>query len=111
MAKFGMTLVSHGLAEELRPDGIACNTLWPRTMVASAAVKNLLGGSDSIKKSRQPEILADAAHVVLTSDSKTTTDNFYVDDEVIASVYGPDMSKYRINQQGREIDLFADFLV
>jgi citronellol/citronellal dehydrogenase len=80
-------------------------------MVASAAVKNLLGGDESIKKSRLPDILADAAHVILTSDSKKTTDNFFVDDEVIASVYGPDMTKYRINKEGKEIDLFADFLV
>jgi len=80
-------------------------------MVASAAVKNLLGGEDSIKKSRVPDILGDAAHVILTSDSKKTTDGCFVDDEVIASVYGPDLSKYRINKEGREIDLFADFLV
>ncbi len=80
-------------------------------MVASAAVKNLLGGDDSIKRSRLPEIIADAAHVILTSDSKVTTDNCFVDDEVIASVHGPDLSKYRISKDSKEIDLFADFLV
>jgi len=111
MSKFAMTMITHGLAGELAKDGIGCNTLWPRTMVASAAVKNLLGGEDSIKKSRVPDILGDAAHVILTSDSKKTTDGCFVDDEVIASVYGPDLSKYRINKEGREIDLFADFLV
>ena len=80
-------------------------------MVASAAVKNLLGGDESIRRSRLPEILGDAAHVILTSDARKTTDGCYVDDEVIASVHGPDLSKYRINKDGREIDLFADFLV
>lgn len=80
-------------------------------MVASSAVKNLLGGEDSIKRSRLPEILGEAAHVILTSDSKVTSDNCFVDDEVIASVYGPDLSKYKISPDIKEIDLFADFLV
>lgn len=89
--------LNKGLAGELREEGIACNTLWPRTMVASAAVKNLLGGDKSIKKSRIPDILGDAAHIILTSDSRAATDNFFVDDEVIVSVHGPDLSKYRIS--------------
>lgn len=104
-------IIIQGLAGELKDEGIACNTLWPRTMVASAAVKNLLGGDKSIAKSRLPEILGEAAHIILTSDSRATTDNFFVDDEVVASVQGPDLSKYRISQESKEIDLFADFLV
>eukprot|EP00347_Sterkiella_histriomuscorum_P021652 403333235 len=110
-SKFAMSMITHGLSGDLKKDGIACNTLWPRTMVASAAVKNLLGGEASIKKSRSPEIIAEAAHIIFTSDSKTTTGKNYIDDEVVASVHGPDMTKYRINKEGREIDLFADFLV
>lgn len=95
----------------MKEDGIGCNTLWPRTMVASAAVKNLLGGDASIKKSRTPDILGDAAYIILTSDSKATTENYFVDDEVVASVHGPDLSNYRMTKDSREIDLFADFLV
>lgn len=67
-----------GLAGELKKDGIASNTLWPRTAVATAAVQNLLGGDSSMKVSRTPEVLSDAAYVILTSCSKTTTDKNYI---------------------------------
>lgn len=80
-----MTLVTHGLAGELKDDGIGCNTLWPRTSVSTAAVQNILGGDFAMANSRTPAILADAAHVILTSDSKLTTDNFFIDDEVLIS--------------------------
>lgn len=66
------------MAYELKDDGIGCNTLWPKTMVASQAVKNLLGGESSIKKSRSPEIMADAAYEIMTSDAKTTNDNNFL---------------------------------
>ena len=74
LAKCGMTLVTHGLAGELKDDGIACNCLWPRTGIATAAVKNLLGGDESVKRSRTPEIMADAAYEVLTCKASKTTD-------------------------------------
>jgi len=74
LAKYGMTLITHGLSGELENDGIACNTLWPRTAVATAAVRNLLGGGPTIDGSRIPEIMADAAHVILTSDATKTND-------------------------------------
>lgn len=74
IAKLGMTLITHGLADELREEGIACNTLWPRTMIATAAVQNLLGGDESMKKSRSPEIMGDAAYEIVTSESRKTTD-------------------------------------
>jgi len=67
LGKYGMTLVTHGLAGELRADGIACNCLWPRTSISTAAVSNILGGDFAMKHSRTPEIMADAAHVILTS--------------------------------------------
>ena len=70
MAKYGMTLCAYGMAEEFKPFGIAVNTLWPRTAIATAAVQNLLGGDESTKMSRKPEIMSDAAHYILTSDSK-----------------------------------------
>ena len=63
-----------------------------------------------MRLSRLPDIMADAAHVIFTSDSKTTTDNNFIDDEVVASVYGPDMAKYKISDDVKEFELLADFL-
>ena len=80
-----MTLITHGLSGELKEDGIACNTLWPRSYIATAAVNNILGGDSSMAGSRIPAIMADSAHIILTSDSKLTTDNFFIDDEVLIS--------------------------
>jgi citronellol/citronellal dehydrogenase len=73
IAKYGMTLCALGLAAELLPDRIASNALWPRTLVATAAVRNLLGGEAAISRARNPAIYADAAHLVLRSDSETMT--------------------------------------
>ena len=78
-----MTLITHGLAEELKEAGIACNTLWPRSGISTAAVRNVLGGNVSV--TRTPAIMADSAHVILTSRSRLTTDNFFFDDEVLIS--------------------------
>ena len=91
-----MTLITHGLSGELKDDGIACNTLWPRTYVATAAVNNILGGESSMAGSRTPAIMADSAQVILTSDSKQTTDNFFLDDEVLISngLTIDDLNKY-----------------
>lgn len=85
LGKFGMTLLTHGLAGELADDGIACNTLWPRTAIKTAAVQNLLGGDSTMAGSRSETIMADAAHVILSADSRKTTDNFFLDDEVLIS--------------------------
>src|SRR5271170_2910646 len=94
MAKFGMSMCVLGMAEELRAQYIAVNALWPRTVIATAAVQNLLGGDEVIKGSRSPEIMADAAHVILTRSSKEATGNFYIDDEVLAAAGVKDLSKY-----------------
>ena len=93
MAKYGMSLTTLGLAEELRADGISVNSLWPRTLIATAAVQNLLGGEAATARSRTPEIVADAAYVVLTS---RRTGEFLIDDEVLASVGVTDLSGYRL---------------
>lgn len=85
LGKYSMTLISHGLAGELLDDGIACNTLWPRTAIQTAAVQNILGGDSTMAGSRLPAIMADAAHVILTSKAGRTTDNFFLDDEVLIS--------------------------
>lgn len=86
LAKYGMTLLTHGMAKELEDYRIGCNTLWPRTAIATAAVQNLLGGDSSMNGSRTPEIMADSAYVILTSNSQKTTDQFFIDDHVLASV-------------------------
>ena len=86
LAKYGMTLISHGMSGELEDYGIGCNTLWPRTAVETAAVKNLLGGDSTIMASRTPAIMSDSAYVILTSDSKLTNGKYFLDDEVLASV-------------------------
>ncbi|MGH7435764.1 MAG: SDR family oxidoreductase [Polyangiaceae bacterium] len=110
MAKFGMSMCVLGMAGELRSAGIAVNALWPRTVIATAAVQNLLGGDATMKGSRKPEIMADAAHVILTRPSRESenTGNFYVDDEVLASAGVTDLSKY---QMVPGADLIPDFFV
>src|SRR6201987_3276843 len=80
MAKFGMSLVVLGLSGELRPKGIAVNALWPRTVIATAAVKNLLGGDAVMRMSRTPDILADAAYLIFQKPAKSFTGNFLIDD-------------------------------
>lgn len=96
IAKYGMSLTTLGLAEELRKYGIGVNSLWPRTTIATAAVKNLLGGEEMISTSRTPDIYADAAYLVLTSPAKDTTGNFFLDDEVLDSHGITDLEKYRV---------------
>jgi citronellol/citronellal dehydrogenase len=97
MAKFGMSMCTLGMAEEFRKDGIAVNSLWPLTAIDTAAVRNVLGGDAMAKMSRSPEIVADAAHAVLTRPSREATGNFYIDELVLMeegvtdfSVYGPE---------------------
>ena len=107
MSKFGMSLCVLGMAEELKPLKIAVNALWPRTVIATAAVQNLLGGESVIKRSRRPDIMADAAHVILTRPS-THTGHFHIDDEVLASVGVTDLSKYA-SCSGAE--LISDFFL
>ena len=96
LGKYAMTLITHGLAGELADDGIACNTLWPRTAIQTAAVQNLLGGDSSMAASRTPAIMADSAYVILSSKSTATTDNFFLDDEVLISsgMNITDLNKY-----------------
>ena len=94
MAKFGMSMCVLGMAGELKKDGIAVNALWPRTVIATAAVQNLLGGEDTIRGSRTPEIMADAAHAILTRPSREFTGQFCVDEDVLRAAGVTDFSKY-----------------
>ncbi len=85
IAKYGMSLCVLGLAEELKDAGIAVNALWPRTVIATAAVQNLLGGDATTARARRPEIVADAAHVILSRPSRAFTGNFFIDEDVLKS--------------------------
>ncbi|CAB1076630.1 Oxidoreductase, short-chain dehydrogenase/reductase family [Olavius algarvensis Delta 1 endosymbiont] len=108
MAKFGMSMCVLGMAEELKPKGIAVNALWPRTTIATAAVKNLLGGAEMMQASRKPEIMADAAHAILTKPSRECTDNFFIDDRVLQSEGITDLSAYAVDPAA---ELMPDFFV
>ena len=94
MAKYGMSMCVLGMAEELKGLGIGVNALWPRTMIATAAVLNLLGGEEGAKHSRKPEIMGDAAYAILSRDAKSCTGNFFIDDEDLAAEGVKDLSKY-----------------
>ena len=96
MSKYGMSMCVLGMAEEFKKDGIAVNALWPRTAIATAAVENLLGGDQAIKHSRKPEIMADAAYIILTKPSRECTGNFFIDDEVLIQHGITDLSKYSV---------------
>ncbi len=94
ISKYGMSMCVLGMAEEFKKEGIAVNALWPRTAIATVAVQNLLGGDQAIKHSRKPEIMADAAHIILTQLSKECTGHFFIDDEVLIQHGISDLSKY-----------------
>ncbi len=94
MAKYGMTLCGLGIAEELRADGIASNTLWPRTLVATAAVQNLLGGSEAMARARKPDVYADAAYVILNKAATSYTGNSLLCEDVLVESGVTDLSIY-----------------
>ena len=94
MAKYGMTLCALGIAEELRDEGIASNTLWPRTIVATAAVQNLLGGEEAMSRARKPDVYADAAYVILNKPSREYTGNTALCEDVLVESGVTDLSVY-----------------
>jgi citronellol/citronellal dehydrogenase len=95
MAKYGMSMCVLGMAEELRDEGIAVNAIWPRTVIATAAVQNLLGGDESIRHSRRPEIVADAAYAIITKPSRTFTGRFCIDEDVLRAEGVRDFARYQ----------------
>ncbi len=108
MAKFGMSMVVLGLAGELRSAGIAVNALWPRTTIATAAIKNILGGEKLMLASRTPEIIADAAMRIFAKDSKEFTGQFIIDDSFLYDEGVRDFDQYRVDASN---DLMPDFFV
>jgi citronellol/citronellal dehydrogenase len=108
IAKYGMSLCVLGMAGELREQGIAVNALWPKTVIATAAVQNLLGGSDVVNRSRKPDIMADAAHVVLTRCSRECTGNYFIDEDLLRVSGVTDFDKYSVSPGS---DLIPDFFI
>jgi citronellol/citronellal dehydrogenase len=108
MAKYGMSMCVLGMAEEFRADGVGVNALWPRTVIATAAL-NVIPLANP-KRGRKPEIMADAAHAILTRDPKTCTGNFFIDDEVLASAGVTDLDQYAVTPGTKEFqpDFFVD---
>lgn len=109
MAKYGMSLCTLGMSEEFRPDGIAVNSLWPMTSIDTAAVRNVLGGDSMAKMSRTPDIMADAAYVVLNQNASNYTGQFIIDEFILAESGVEDFTVY--NQPGYDGPLAADFFV
>jgi citronellol/citronellal dehydrogenase len=108
MAKYGMSLCVLGMAAEFKEQGVAVNALWPKTVIATAAVRNLLGGWEVEKRARKPEIMADAAHMILTRNSRECTGNFFIDEDVLRQTGTTDFDKYAVTPGS---DLIPDFFV
>lgn len=110
IAKYGMTLCALGFAEEFREAGIASNALWPRTLVATAAVQNLLGGEAAMKASRKPEVYSDAAYAIVTRPSRECTGNAYLCEDVLVESGVTDLTPYAFAGADAElqVDLYVD---
>jgi citronellol/citronellal dehydrogenase len=108
MAKYGMSMCVLGMAEEFRSDGIAVNALWPRTAIATAAVRNILGGEAIVPGCRTPEIMADAAHAILTRESRSCTGQFFIDETVLRGEGVTDFERYAVTPGA---ELVPDFFL
>jgi citronellol/citronellal dehydrogenase len=108
LSKMGMTILTLGLAADEAEAGIGANCLWPRTIIATAAVQNLLGGDEAMARSRTPEIMGDAAHAILVRDPRETSGNTFIDDEVLAEAGVTDLSEYAAAGADLTLDIFVD---
>jgi citronellol/citronellal dehydrogenase len=108
MAKFGMSMCVLGMAEEFKADGIAFNALWPRTGIATAAIRNALAGDEGMRRCRTPQIMADAAYAILTKPAREFTGNFLIDDAILYAEGERDFDKYRVDPSQ---PLMPDFFV
>jgi citronellol/citronellal dehydrogenase len=108
MAKFGMSLCVLGMADEFSNDGIAFNALWPRTIIATAAIQFRVGGEEAMRRCRTPAIMADAAHAVITKPSRECTGRFLIDDSVLYEEGERDFDRYRVDPSMVPV---ADFFV
>jgi citronellol/citronellal dehydrogenase len=109
LAKYGMSLLALGFAAEFREAGIASNALWPRTLIATAAVQNLLGGEQAMARARKPEIYADSAYAVITRPSRECTGNTFLCEDVLAEEGVTDLDQYSYVSGGElQVDLYVD---
>ena len=110
LSKYGMTMLTIGFAEELRQEGIAANTLWPRTLIATAAIQNILGGDEAMRRTRSPTIVADCFHAIVTRPARDCTGNTFLDEEVLAAEGITDLEPYRAAPGSDEllVDIFLD---
>ncbi|HET6370198.1 MAG TPA: NAD(P)-dependent oxidoreductase [Nitrospiria bacterium] len=108
LSKIGMSLCVLGLAEEFREKGVAVNALWPRTVIATVALRNFPGWEKGIERCRKPEIMADAAHAILTRPSRECTGNFFIDEEVLLSEGVTNLDPYAVSPGA---DLIPDYFI
>jgi citronellol/citronellal dehydrogenase len=109
LSKMGMTMITLGLAADEAEAGIGANCLWPRTIIATAAVQNLLGGDEAMRRARTPEIVADAARAILVRDPRSCTGNAFIDDEVLAEAGITDLGRYAAaDDTDLSLDIFVD---
>jgi citronellol/citronellal dehydrogenase len=109
LSKMGMTMITLGLAADEAEAGIGANCLWPRTIIATAAVQNLLGGDEAMRRARTPEIVADAACAILVRDPRSCTGNAFMDDEVLAEAGITDLDRYApAEDTDLSLDIFVD---
>ncbi len=108
MSKFGMSMCVLGMSEEFREQGVAVNALWPKTAIATAAIQNLLGGEEAMRRCRSPRIMADAAHAILTSPARENTGNFYVDEDILRHHGVRDFGVYAMTP---DAELMPDFFL
>ncbi|MFQ4147114.1 NAD(P)-dependent oxidoreductase [Arthrobacter sp. LAPM80] len=108
LAKYGMTLTALGFAAEFAKQGVASNALWPRTTIATAAVANILGGEEMIRRSRHASIMADAAHAILTTGSRELTGQMIIDEELLRARGMTDFQHYAVDPS---VDLMMDLYV
>ena len=108
LAKYSMSIYAWAMAEEFRDKGIAFNCLWPRTGIATAAIQNVLGGEEGMKRCRKPEIMGDAAYAIFNRRAASCTGNFFIDDEVLAAEGITDLDRYAVSPG---TPLMPDFFV
>ncbi len=110
MAKFGMSLVTLGMAAEFK-DKVAFNSLWPRTIIATAAIEFAVGNADMMRNARKPSIMADAAVAILARDFKTCTGNYFIDDAILAEEGVTDFTTYKVDPTVDDRSLIPDFFI
>ncbi len=110
VTKYGMSMLTLGMSEEFKKYGISVNSLWPKTMIATAAIEFELGSRDAFKRARTPAIMADAAHAILASEGRRITGRLLIDEDILREQGTTDFEQYRFDPDGGSLipDLFVD---